>query len=59
MTHFYVTPRQITEVVPVSEDKIRRQIKDGALKARKLGRAWLIPASEVERVYGIDPEVLR
>lgn len=56
---FYFTPKQVAGFVPVSEEMIRKQIRTGMLNARKLGRAWLIPASEVERVFGLDSEQIR
>lgn len=44
-----VGPRKAAELMDVSEDTIRRLIKNGQLKARRIGRQWRILVSDLKR----------
>lgn len=44
-----VGPRKAAELMDVSEDTIRRLIKSGRLKARRIGRQWRILVKDLER----------
>ena len=48
------TPAQLAKMLGVTTNRIRRWIKDGLLKANKMGRTWLIPQSEVRRLSGLN-----
>lgn len=43
-----MTVREASDALRVSTKTIRKWIARGMLKARKIGRGWLIPASAVE-----------
>jgi excisionase family DNA binding protein len=44
-----VGPRKAAELMDVSEDTIRRLIKSGRLKARRIGRQWRILVTDLKR----------
>jgi excisionase family DNA binding protein len=37
-----ITPKQLSEFLQISDQTIKRAIKDGRLKAFKIGREWRI-----------------
>lgn len=57
--HTY-TPEQVAEIYQVSMPTIYEMIKDGRLKAKKLGdRIYRIPARELAWItYGYDEDIL-
>jgi excisionase family DNA binding protein len=44
-----VTLRGAAEQLGITADTLRAQIRKGRLRARKLGRDWLVEATEVRR----------
>lgn len=44
------TVAECAEMLGVHPDTVRAAIERGELRATRLGRQWLIPASEVERI---------
>jgi excisionase family DNA binding protein len=46
------TPAQLAEAVGIAEAAVRRYIREGHLKANRLGGRLFIPAAEVDRVFG-------
>lgn len=44
---------KLAQQLGVSEDTVLRSIRRGQIKANKVGRVWLIPAPEVDRLMGI------
>lgn len=46
------TPAQLAEALGLGEASVRRYIREGHLKATKLGGRLFISASEVDRVFG-------
>lgn len=51
-----LTVEEVARLLRVSEQTIRRRIKDGTLKAYKFCGRWFIYETEVERIrrYGTD-----
>jgi len=45
----YLTPEQVAETLQITVATIRRYIRDGKLKASKLGRVYRVSRAEVER----------
>jgi excisionase family DNA binding protein len=45
------TPAQFAEAIGVGEPAVRRYIREGLLKAKKVGGRWFIPASEADRLF--------
>lgn len=43
------TPRQIADVIGMSQDFVLAEIRAGQIVAAKFGNRWRIPASEVAR----------
>ncbi len=46
---WYLTPAEITRLVPVSEWTVRRAIAEGELPATQLRRRWLIRTEDARR----------
>jgi excisionase family DNA binding protein len=44
-----VTLREAAEALGVQHDTLRRQVRLGKLRARKIGRDWQVTPKEVER----------
>lgn len=42
-------PAEVAQMFDISEDSVRRLIRSGELSARKAGRYWLVPDTEVQR----------
>ena len=42
--------KKAAEIKGITERRIRQMIKDGVLKAEKLGRDWIIQDEELEKV---------
>lgn len=50
-----VTPQDFAARVGVSTNTVRRWIRDGVIKGKKIGpRRWFIHASEAEKVFRIE-----
>ena len=50
------SPREFSVLTGVPEVTIRRWLRGGELKGTKIGRKWLIPHSEIERIRkGMPP----
>jgi len=46
----YLTVRQVALRLQVHENTVLRWLQKGILKARRYGRLWRIPASELDEV---------
>jgi len=44
------TVAEFSEELGIPQSSIRRWLKKGELRGTKMGKKWLIPASEVERL---------
>ena len=49
------TPTELAEMLGINSNRIRKWIKDGHLRANRMGRSWLIPQAEVRRLSGLNP----
>ena len=61
MTPYFYEPRELAELLRVSESTIRRMIRQGTLQAITIGRQHRIPRSELVRVIleaGLDVRAL-
>jgi len=52
-----LTPKQAQAAIPCSHSKLYKLIGEGRIKAYKLGRATLIPPSEIRRLHAEMQEV--
>ena len=48
----FLSVRQFAVVVGVSEKTVLRRIRDGGVRATRIGRLWRIPVTEVGRLLG-------
>jgi excisionase family DNA binding protein len=59
MTHTkppaHLTTAEAASALRLSIDTIQRQITEGRMPARKIGRRWLIPASYIESRLNVKP----
>ncbi|OAI54028.1 hypothetical protein AYO44_03865 [Planctomycetaceae bacterium SCGC AG-212-F19] len=46
----YLSTQQAAEALGVNDSRIRQLVRAGLLKAEKVGRDWLIPPAEVQRL---------
>jgi excisionase family DNA binding protein len=46
------TPNEVSELLKVKPDTIRRWLKDGILKGVRAGRLWRIPERELQEFLG-------
>ena len=46
----YLTVRQVAERLQVHENTVLRWLQTGVLKARRYGKLWRIPVSELDKV---------
>lgn len=44
-----MTLKEAAAVLGLTPDTLRQQIKNGALRARKFGRDWMVDPAEVDR----------
>ncbi len=44
-----LTVREIAEALRIREPRVRQEIREGRLKAARIGRLWRIPVGEAER----------
>lgn len=45
----FLTPREVSDLLRVSTQTVRRWIKEGKLPAYKVGRAWRIEETDLNR----------
>lgn len=50
------SPEQFAAVTGIPVARIRRWLREGHIKGKKISRSWLIPHSEVDRVLKVDWE---
>jgi len=50
---------EIARMLNVSTVAVRKWIKSGKLKARRIGKLWMIPESELKRFLGEKPREIR
>jgi excisionase family DNA binding protein len=50
----YYTPEEIAAALRVSEETIRRQLREGQIKGQKVGRMWRIPRDEAIKLLGSE-----
>ena len=53
----YLTVRQVAERLQVHENTVLRWLQVGVLKARRYGRLWRIPASELDEVKEVKDDL--
>jgi len=46
------TPKEVATILRLERLTIYRMIKDGRIKARKLGKGWRIDKTEIDRLLG-------
>lgn len=62
----FLRPRQVAELLGLTERSVRRWIRDGTLPSRRLGGARFVARADLERLLGaplehaeeIDDEIL-
>jgi excisionase family DNA binding protein len=52
----YFTPQEIAEKLKIDMSTVYRWIKNGNLKAVKIGHFWRISESELNRILGEEKE---
>lgn len=52
----YFTPQEIATKLKIDMSTVYRWIKDGSLKAIKIGHVWRISESELNRILGEEKE---
>lgn len=50
---------EVARMLNVSTVAVRKWIKSGKLKARRIGKLWMIPESELKRFLGEKPREVR
>ncbi len=50
------TVSEFSEELGVPHSSVRRWLKTGELRGTKMGKKWLIPASELERIVNPPPK---
>ena len=52
--------REVAEILNISVSAVKKWIKQGRIKAVRVGKLWMIPESEVKRfLYGAQPKEVR
>jgi len=52
--------REVAELLNISVSGVKKWIKEGKIRAVRVGRFWMIPESEVRRIlYGTKPSEIR
>jgi len=52
--------REVAELLNISVSGVKKWIKEGKIRAVRVGRFWMIPESEVRRIlYGANPSEIR
>ena len=52
----YLTPDRVAERLHRNPELVRRWIREGRLRAEKVGRSWAVPERELERFQRSEPE---
>lgn len=50
----YYTPQEVAEKLKLNIRTVYKWIKEGRIKAVKIGDLWRIPESEINRILNID-----
>ena len=45
-----ISVKEFSEIIGVPESTVRRWLQKGDIRGTQIGRKWLIPLSEVERI---------
>ena len=53
----YIPVVEVAKRISLSEDSLRRQLRQGKIRGMKLGRDWLIPTNELARLKAEYPLV--
>ena len=48
----YYTPEEITRVMRVSRESVRRKLRQGEIEGVRFGRKWRVPRKEALRLLG-------
>jgi len=52
----YLTPDEVAERLGRNPELVRRWIREGRLRAEKVGRSWAVTERELERFQRSEPE---
>ena len=52
----YLTPDEVAEQLHRNPELVRRWIREGRLRAEKVGRSWAVLERELERFQRSEPE---
>ena len=52
----YLTPDKVAERLQRNPELVRRWIREGRLRAEKVGRSWAVLERELERFRRSEPE---
>jgi excisionase family DNA binding protein len=52
----YLTPAKVAERLHRNPELVRRWIREGRLRAEKVGRSWAVLERELERFQRSEPE---
>lgn len=50
----YISATELREALGMSRDQAIRRIRSGQIKSERIGRAWAIPVTELERIPTTD-----
>jgi excisionase family DNA binding protein len=56
-TEEVLTVKEVSELLKTSERTVQYWCKNGKIKAMRIGKKWLIPASEIEKVRGLKDAI--
>lgn len=45
---------EVAEMLGISAFTVRKWLRDGRIKGRKIGRTWFVPKAEIERLMTIE-----
>lgn len=49
-----LTTREVAKLLRISDETVRRQIRTGKIRAVKVGKQWLVPGAELNRILEIE-----
>lgn len=55
----YYTVKELAEILKVSRVTVFNKIKNGRLKAEKIGKTYIIPKEQMEDIYNSLPDQLK
>jgi len=52
----FYSPKEFADELGIPVERVRRWLREGILKGKKISRSWLIPHSELEKILEFEDD---